>query len=92
MFRPQFARQNSCAGDVRAGSVEAGDKTQCDRVTGGDKDDWYGSGRCLRRQRCGGAEGYDHSHAATDEIGCQRRKPIVLIVRPAILDQHVLAA
>ena len=79
------------AGDVRAGPVEAGDKTQCDRVTAGAKDDRYGRGRCLRRQRCGGAGGYDHRYAAADEIGCKRRQPIVLILRPAVLDRHVLA-
>jgi hypothetical protein len=73
LFRRQLSRQEGVACDVRTGPVEAGYETQCDWVTAGDKDDWYGSGRCLRRQRCGGAEGYDHSHAATDEIGCQRR-------------------
>jgi hypothetical protein len=62
------------AGEVRAGPVEAGDKTQCDRVTACGKDDRYGGGRCLRRQRCGGAGGYDHGYAAADEIGCERRQ------------------
>ena len=41
-------------------------------VTGGRKNDGYVRGRCLRRQRSGGAGGYDHGYAAADEIGCQR--------------------
>jgi hypothetical protein len=60
--------------EVHAGPFEAGDKTHCDRVTAGQKDDRYGRGRCLRRQRCGGAGGYDHGYAAADEIGCERRQ------------------
>ena len=36
------------AGDVRAWPVEAGDKTQRDRVSAGSKYDRYGRGRCLR--------------------------------------------
>ena len=63
-------------GEVRAGPVEAGDKTQCDRVTAPAKDDGYRRGRCLSRQRCGEATGNEHGYAAADEIGCERRQPI----------------
>ena len=49
--------------------VEAGDKTQSDRVSGGNKDDRYNRGRRLRRQRCGDAGGYDYRYAAAYEIG-----------------------
>jgi hypothetical protein len=52
-FDPQrrSAVQTFCAarrlltGEVRAGPVECGDKTHCDRVTAADKDDGYGRGR-----------------------------------------------
>src|SRR6516164_912198 len=77
--------------DVRTGPVEAGDKTQCDRVTAGGKDDGYRGGRFLSRQRCGGVCGYDHSYAAADEIGYKRRQPIILILRIPILHRHILA-
>src|SRR5262249_27577881 len=63
--------ENGAAGKVRAGPVEAGDKTQCDRVTAGDKDNRYGRGRCLCRQPLGGAADYDHGYAAASEIGCK---------------------
>src|SRR6516165_5979508 len=79
------------AGEVRAGPVEADDKTQCDRVTAGGKNDRYGRGRCLRRQSCGGGVGYDHRYAAANEIGCERRQPIGLHLRPAVFDRHIMA-
>jgi hypothetical protein len=79
-FRPQLVSEDEAAGNVPAWPVEAGDKTRCDRVNAGDKDDRYGRGRCLRRQSCGGAGGHDHRDAA-GEIGCKRRQPIILIIR-----------
>ena len=57
-------------------------------VTAGGKDDGYGRGRCLCRQRCGGVEGYDHGYAAADEIGCKRGQPLNLVVRVTILDRQ----
>jgi hypothetical protein len=72
-------------------SAQAGDKTHCDRVSGAEKDDGGGRGRCLRRQRCVDAARQDHGYAAPDEIGCERRQPIELVLRIPILDMHVLA-
>jgi hypothetical protein len=37
------------------------------------------------------AWGYEHRNAAADEIGCKRGQPIILILRPAVFDRHVLA-
>jgi hypothetical protein len=84
---------NSVSGMVRpsAGPVEAGDKTYCDRVTAGGKDDRYGRGRDLRLQRCLGVDGYDHRYAAADQIGCKRRQQIILIVRHAVFERKVPA-
>jgi hypothetical protein len=90
-FRPQLVSEDEAAGNVPAGPVEAGDKTRCDRVNAGDEDDGYGRGRCLRRQSCGCAAGYDHRYTTADEIGCKRRQPIISIIRITILDHHVLA-
>jgi hypothetical protein len=84
-FRPQLVSEDEAAGNVRTGPVEAGDKTQCDRVNAGDKDDRYGRGRCLRRQSCGGTAGYDHRYTTADEIGCKRGQPVILIIRRTIL-------
>ena len=81
LLRRQFGRQTGNARDVGARPVEAGDKTQCDRITTSVKDDWYGRSSCLRRQGSGRAARYDHGYAAVDEIGCERRQPIELIFR-----------
>ena len=79
------------AGDVAARPVEAGDKPT---ATGSPpvaktigivwSPAFAASGRRGRRRN-------DHGDAAADEIGCQRRQPIELIVRPAVFDRHVLA-
>jgi hypothetical protein len=38
-----------------------------------------------------GTVGCDHRYAAADEIGYERRQPIILVLRMPILDRHVLA-
>jgi hypothetical protein len=63
---------------------------RCDRISAGAKDNGYGSGRGLRRQRRSDAVCYDYRDAATDEIGCERRQTVILIFRPAVFDRHVL--
>jgi hypothetical protein len=73
------------------GSIEAGDKTQCDRVTADTKDNRYCRGRCLCRQRYLVAADYDHRYAVAHEIGCERRQLINSVLRITILDRHVLA-
>ena len=39
----------------------------------------------------GGSSGYGYRYAAADEIGCERRQPIILVLRMPILDRYVLA-
>jgi hypothetical protein len=90
-FRHHLALQKGDAGEVRAGPVEAGDETRCDRVTAGEKDDGNGRGRCLGRARYGNGGGYDHGDAAADEIGGEGRQSIQLVLRITILDRHVPA-
>jgi hypothetical protein len=76
-FWPQLHAQSGVASNVPAWTAEAVDKTQSDRVRADAEDDWNGPGRCLGRQRCGGAaEGYDHGHAAANEIGCKCGQPV----------------
>src|SRR5271169_2491454 len=36
-----------------------------------------------------GADSYDHRHTAADEIGCERRQTIILVLRITILDRDV---
>jgi hypothetical protein len=42
-----------------------------------------------RTARCAAADRYDHRYVAADEIGCERRQPIILIFRPAVFDRLV---
>ena len=62
------------------------------RVARCHKDDRYSRGRGLRSERRGSARDRDnHGHLAVNEIGQQRWKSIVLILRPAVFDRYVLA-
>ena len=70
---------------------EAGDKTEPDRVFGHHEND----GDRRRRLGCGHRRGrstrHDHGDASADQVGCQHRQSIDLIVGPAVFDRHVLA-
>ena len=56
------------------------------------KSDGNRRGRRLRRQRRrNAAGGSNHGDLAADQIGGQRRQPVVLIVGPAVFDGHALA-
>src|SRR5262245_17838284 len=75
---------------VASWSIEAGDKTQFDRVVSGREYNWNRRGQRLRRLRRGrGGRGDDHD-ITTNQIGRQRRQSVVLVFCPAILDRHVL--
>ena len=64
----------------------------CDRVAADREDDRNRRGRRLCRQcRRSTADGDDHAHLTADQIGRQRRQSIVLALRPAIFDRHILA-
>jgi hypothetical protein len=79
-------------GDVAAGAAKAGDEAERDRVAPCHKDDRYGRGRGLRSECRRSARDCDnHGHFAANEIGQQRWKSIVLILRPAVFDSYVLA-
>ena len=80
-------------GDVAARPIEAGDETQPDRIVA----DWRRrSGIVAVAALAASAAGVaadrdDHGHLAADQIGRQRRQSIVLTLRPAVFDRHVLA-
>jgi len=38
----------------------------------------------------GGSSGYGYRYAAADEIGCERRQPIILNFRPTVFNCNVL--
>src|SRR5215831_1126156 len=77
-------------GDVAARPVEAGDEIFPDRVAPGCEDDWYrrgcGFGRNCRQR----VVRSDHCHLTAYQIGCEVGESIILVVRPAIFDRHIL--
>src|SRR5262249_24345239 len=78
------------AGDIAAGSVDAIDETDLDRVGRGAEHDRNGRGGGLRGDRSDhGARCREYSHPATHQIGRQFRQPIVLIRRESVFDFDV---
>ena len=77
---------------IAARPGEAGDKTELDRIVADAEDDRDRRGRRLGRERRSEvpARG-DHGHLTANQIGRQRRQAIVLTLRPAVFDRHVLA-
>src|SRR5438093_12541842 len=78
-------------GDVAARPVEAGDKTQPNRVAAACEDDRDRRSRRLGYNCRGGVMRSDHRHLTAYQIACEVGQSVVLILRPAILDRHALA-
>src|SRR5262249_25773827 len=90
-LRPYLCSQRRYAREIAARSSETGDKSRRDWVVAGREDDRNGRRRrlcCYHRRRT--VRG-NHSYLALDQVGHQRRKSIILAVRPAILNRHVAA-
>src|SRR5262249_29713672 len=70
---------------------EAGDKAKPDRVFADAEDDGTRCGGRLGRQCYVAPSGRsDNGDLPPNQLGRQRRQPIVLALRPAVLDRHVL--
>ncbi len=87
---PQLHVQRGHAGEVAAGSVQAGDKSSRDRIATGLEDDRNRRGRCLGRRYRWAIRG-NHGDLTANQIGRQCRQSIVLAIRPAKFDRHVVA-
>jgi hypothetical protein len=80
------------AGRVSARPVETVDEAGLDGITAHAEDDGDRRGRPLGRNcRDIAARSHEHGYPAAHEIGCQGRQPLVLTMRPAILDGDVPA-
>src|SRR5215475_7285012 len=78
-------------GDVAARPIEASDKAERYGVTADPEDDRNRRGRLLRcADPIVGGRKHD-GHLTANQIGCQRRHAIVLTLRKAVFDSHVLA-
>src|SRR5262245_19126854 len=94
-FQPfcyQLIAEKIDARRVAAGTGEASDKTEPDRVFRNGKDDRDRRGSGLGRQRRVGTSGCDdHGDLPANQFSYQRRYPIDLILTPAVFDRDVLA-
>jgi len=74
------------------GRLRAGDETSCDWVNADENDDRNRRSRRLGSECRRSAAGcHDHGHLTANEIGRQRRQPIIMTLRPAVFDRHVPA-
>ena len=80
------------AGGVAARPGEACDKTKLDRVLGDAEDDRYRRCRSFGRKRSRRVAGRnDRGDLAADQVGHQRRQPIVFVPQPVVIDLYILA-
>jgi hypothetical protein len=68
----QLCGQRGHAREVAAWSVQAGDDTKLDRITGEPEHDRNGRGRRLGSEYCREASDRNHSDVALDQIGRER--------------------
>ena len=88
-----LADQEAYSRDVAAGSGEAVDNTEPDRVAAHRKDHGHGRGHYRLGRDCGGgAAGRDENvHLSANQIGSQRLQPIMVTFRKAKFDRYVSA-
>src|SRR5262249_37376165 len=88
---PKLSNDKRDTGDIAARPVETGDEAELNRVGAAGEDD---RDRRSRRLGCNCREGVmrsDHRHLTAYQIGCEVGQSVVLVLRPAILDRHILA-
>src|SRR5262249_18836326 len=79
-------------GQVAARPGDARDKTKPDRIIRNGEDDWDCRGcRLGRLRRRGASAGDDDSDLPANQVGRQLWKPVILALRPAVDDHHILA-
>jgi hypothetical protein len=86
----QLPRHDADAREVATRPAETANEPISDRVACRE-DNWDRRGcafRCHCR-RCTARE--DHVYLATNEVGGQSRQPVIIVLRPAVFDRHILS-
>jgi hypothetical protein len=91
LLQPYLHAQVGHARKVAARSVQAGDKSKRDRVEPKLEDDRNCRGRGLGRKCRGCAGRGNHGDLSANQLGRQRRQPLVLPLRPAVFDRDAFA-
>ena len=73
------------------GRARLATRPRLDRVAADDEDDRDRRGCAFRRECRRGAARHDHVDLAADEVGGQCGQPIIVTLRPAVFDRHVLS-
>src|SRR5262245_3192481 len=90
-FGDHLGAEKIYPGRIASGAGDARNETKLDRILTDAEDDRDRRGSGLSRACAGRAARHrDHRHPTTDQIGRQFLHPIVLTLRPAILDRDVL--
>src|SRR3954467_5556779 len=77
---------------IAAGSAQAGDEAQFDRITATTDDNRDRPGRRLCHKSYDGTSSRDdHGDLTANQIGGKCWQPLVLTLRPSVFDRHVLA-
>src|SRR5262249_60581529 len=77
--------------EVAARSGETGDQAVRDRVGADREDNRYRRGGALGRVCGRRPEGCDHIDFAVNEVSGQGGQPIIVPLRPAVLDRYILS-
>src|ERR1700736_748542 len=88
---PYFQSQRGRAREVAVWSSQARDKSEVNRVTRCEEDDWNCLSRCLCRQNRRGRGRDNYSYLATNKSCRQCWQFVVAALGPAIFDRHILA-
>jgi hypothetical protein len=84
--------QYRCAREVASRMVKARDKANCDRISTHVEDNRNCLGCCFSGNRCcRSIRNYDHGYPTPNQIGNQSWQPVVVLLRPTVLNRHVLA-
>src|SRR5947209_2017287 len=88
---PKLSDDKRDTGDIAARPVETGDEAELNRVAAAYEDDRDRRSRRLGYDCRGKVMRSDHRHLTAYQIGCEVGQSVVLVLRPAILDRHILA-
>src|SRR5262245_1408523 len=91
-FRSKLSCEHAHPCSVSARSIQAGDKPQLDGVITNDEHDRCCRGRALCSYAGHVATGCGNDgHTPRNQLRCERRQPIVLTVRPSVLDHNTMS-
>src|SRR5262245_35446559 len=88
---PKLSSDKRDTGDIAAGPVETGDEVELNRVAAACEDDRDRRSRRLGYDCRGGVMRSDHRHLTAYQISCEVGQSVVLVLRPSILDDDILA-